>query len=256
MFEETPRRQFLEILGGSTTLIGVDARYESGPVFALHQFLLDNGEQLGRLHTYLKSALLPAFSRLSGGAQIVLDAIVAAHQPQVLFLQEFDDVAAWRNASLQLKQDAALLEANHVWDRAGNPYLSHSLSLLAATGYSAPITEISEQPRILEIRVYQAPSEWQLNGVHERFAGPEIPIFQRCGIRPLLYATTIAGPQMPNLTYLTPFESLAAREAAWTKFQGDPEWLRVKQESIESHGFTPRMLTISLFKAAAYSPVK
>jgi hypothetical protein len=249
------RREFLEIWGGATSLIGVDARYESGPVFALHQFLLDNGEQLGRLHSYLKDALLPALQREVGGAQMVLDATIAAHQPQVIFLQEFADVAAWREAGLKLKKDPALVAANAVWDKQ-TPYLSHTVSLLAATDYCPPVASKAESPRIFEMRVYQAPSEWQLNGVHERFAGPEIPIFHRCGIEPILYATTIAGPQMPNLTYLTPFESLAAREVAWTKFQGDPEWLRVKQESVDNHGYTPRVITVSLFKAAAYSPVK
>jgi hypothetical protein len=249
------RREFLEIWGGATSLIGVDARYESGPVFALHQFLLDNGEQMGRLHSYLKDALLPALQREVGGAQIVLDATVAAHQPQVIFLQEFADVAAWRSAGLKLKKDAALVAANAIWDKQ-TPYLSHTVSLLAATDYCPAVASQSGSPRIFEMRVYQAPSEWQLNGVHERFAGPEIPIFHRCGIEPVLYATTIAGPQMPNLTYLTPFESLAAREVAWTKFQADPEWLRVKQQSVVDHGYTPRVITVSLFKAAAYSPVK
>jgi hypothetical protein len=249
------RREFLEMWGGTGTLIGIEARYEAGPVFALHQFLLDNGEQLGRLHEYLKGALLPALARECGGAQMVLEATVAAHQPQVVFLQEFRDVAAWREVGLKLKHDAALVAANAVWDRKG-PYLSHAVSLLAATNYSPAVVGSEASGRIFEMRVYQAPSEWQMNGVHERFAGPEIPIFHRCGIHPVLYASTIAGPQMPNLTYLTPFESLAAREAAWTKFQGDPEWHRVRQESIDNHGFTPRVITISLFKASAYSPVK
>lgn len=249
------RREFLEIWGGTGTLIGIDGRYESGPIFVLHQFLLENGQQLGRLHTYLKYALLPALARVAGGAQIVLEATVAAHQPQVIFLQEFSDVAAWRETGLKLKQDAALLEANSTWDRQG-PYLSHSVSLLAATDYCPPVAAGAESPRIFEMRVYQAPSEWQMNGVHERFAGPEIPVFHKCGIHPILYASTIAGPQMPNLTYLTPFDSLAAREAAWTRFQADPEWHRVRQESIDNHGYTPRIITISLFKAAAYSPVK
>lgn len=236
-------------------MIGVDARYESGPVFALHQFLLDNGEQLGRLHGYLRDALLPALASEVAGAQIVLEAIVAAHQPQVVFLQEFPDAASWRQVGLKLKQNEALRAANAAWDKAG-PYLSHAVSLLAATGYSSPIDSGPGAQRIFEMRVYQAPSEWQLNGVHERFAGPEIPIFHRCGIMPVLYATTIAGPRMPNLTYLTPFESLAAREAAWSKFQADPDWHRARQLSIEQHGYTPRVITISLFKATAYSPVK
>jgi len=249
------RREFLEIYGGTASLIGVDARYEAGPIFVLHQFLLDNGEQLGRLHSYLREALLPALKREGGGAQIVLDATVSAHQPQVIFFQEFSDLAVWREIGLNLKRDPALAEANAKWDKQG-PYLSHSVSLLAATDYCPPVAYSSEGQRVFELRVYQAPSEWQLNAVHERFAGPEIPIFHRCGIEPILYATTIAGPQMPNLTYLTPFESLAAREVAWSKFQADPEWALVKQQSLEAHGYTPRVITVSLFKAAAYSPVK
>jgi hypothetical protein len=250
------RREFLEFWGGMTSMIGIDTRYESGKVYVLHQFLLDNGEQLGRLHTYLKDALLPALARETGGAaQLVLEAIVAAHQPQIVLIQEFADVAEWRAVTARLREDVVLREANAVWDRPV-PYQSHSVSLLAATDYCPPLANGGEGHRIFEMRVYQAPSEWQMNGVHERFAGPEIAIFHRVGIHPVLYASTIAGPQMPNLTYLTPFASLAEREAAWTRFQGDAEWAEVKKKSMETHGFTPRVITISLFKAVAYSPVK
>ena len=235
-------------------MTGVEARFETGPLFVLHEYLLDNGEQIGRLHTYLKDALLPALAREAGGAQIVLEAIVAPHQPQVVMLQEFRDVGHWRETMKRLKRDGPLAEANAAWDRPG-PYLSHSITLLEATGYSPKIVGGVAQ-RIFELRVYQAPSEWQLNGIHERFAGPEIPIFHRCGIEPILYATAIAGPKLPNMTYLTPYESLAAREAAWTKFQADPDWHAARQNSIEQHGYTPKGLSIALFKAAAYSPVR
>lgn len=235
-------------------MIGVDARYETGPLFVLHEYLLDNGEQIGRLHTYLKDSLLPALAREAGGAQVVLEAIVAPHQPQVVMLQEFRNVGHWRETMTSLKCDSVLAKASVEWDRPG-PYLSHSISLLEATDYSPKIVGGTAQ-RIFELRVYQAPSEWQLNGIHERFAGPEIPIFHRCGIEPILYATAIAGPKLPNMTYLTPFDSLAAREAAWSKFQVDPDWLAARKHSIEQHGYTPRGLSITLFKAAAYSPVR
>ncbi len=236
-------------------MVGVDRRYEAGPVYAMHQFLLENGEQLGRLNAYLKEALLPALRQAAGPGQLVLEAIVAAHQPQVVFLQQFPDVTRWREVSLQLKQDPGLRAATDAWSQA-NPYRSHSVSLMAATDYCPSFEGVESGQRLFEMRVYEAASEWQLNGVHERFAGPEIPIFHRCGIHPLLYATTIAGARMPNLTYLTPFASLAEREAAWSRFQADPEWHSVRQASIESHGFAPRVITISLFKASLYSPVK
>jgi hypothetical protein len=255
---EYNRRELLEILGGESVLIGLNAKYEEQRIFVMHQFLLENGLQLERLHTYLRGALLPALAREAGGAQIVLEAIVAAHQPQVLFLQEFSSVAAWREVMHRLKADTALAEANAVWDQPG-PYMAHTISLLAATNYCPALQpSAAEAPagRIFELRVYQAPSEWQLNGVHERFAGPEIPIFHRCGIEPILYASAISGPNLPNLSYLTPFASLAAREKAWATFQADPEWHAVRQASIDQHGYTPRVITTSLFKALGYSPLR
>lgn len=226
-------------------MIGVAAQYESGPIYAMHQFLLDNGEQLGRLHQYL-SVLREEAQTTS----LTLEAIVAAHQPQILFIQQYPSVGAWRESGLRLKDNEALAAANQAWN-AEIPYQSHSVSLLAGTDYCPPFEGLKDGQRIFEVRIYQAASEWQLNGVHDRFAGPEIPIFHRCGIHPAIYATTIAGPQMPNMTYLTPFASLAEREAAWTRFQADPEWHKVRQASIESHGYAPRVITVSLFKALA-----
>ncbi len=250
------RREFFELWGGPTTLIGLDPQYSSGPLFVAEQFLLENGKQLERLHTYLRDALVPTLGRENGGRQLVLEAIVSAHQPQVLFLQEFPSLDAWRQTTAKLQREPALLEAHQAFDRE-TPYLTRNLSLYAATNYSPASAALAPSPqRIFELRVYQAPSLWQANGLHERFAGPEIPIFHRLGIHPLLYLSGIAGAQLPNLTYLTPFDSLAARESAWTQFQADPEWHAVRQHSIEQHGFTPRVITISLYKPAPYSPLR
>jgi hypothetical protein len=253
---ELKRREFLELWGGPTALIGLDPQYASGPVIVAEQFLLENGRQLERLHTYLRDALLPGLARESSGRQIVLEAVVAAHQPQVLFLQEFASVDAWQQATRRLAQDENLLAAHAVWD-SESPYLNRNLNLYAATCYQPEAAPLEAAPqRIFELRVYQAPSMWQANGLHERFAGPEIPIFQRLGIHPILYLSGIAGSQLPNLTYLTPFDSLAAREAAWARFQGDPEWHAVRQNSIDQHGFTPRIISIALYKPAPYSPLR
>jgi hypothetical protein len=250
MTSELNRREFLEIWGGPSALIGLDPKYTSGPIFVAEQFLLENGKQLERLHTYLRDALLPALARETKGRRFVLEAIVSAHQPQVLFLQEFASVEAWREISRRLAANQDLLAAHEAFDRE-TPYHVRNLSLYAATNYSPDGVGVNGQ-NIYELRVYQAPSVWQANGLHERFEGPEIPIFHRCGIHPALYLSGIAGAQLPNLTYLTPFASLAARETAWSKFQADPEWHAVRQASIDQHGFTPRIINISLYKPAAY----
>lgn len=108
--------------------------------------------------------------------------------------------------------------------------------LLQAAEYSPEIgwqRERRKTPRVFELRVYQ--------GLHEPFAGP--------GIHPLFCARTLTGgPSTPNLTYLIPFENLAEREKAWAAFGGDPEWAKVRAES--------RVVQMSLYKAALYSPVQ
>jgi hypothetical protein len=92
---------------------------------------------------------------------------------------------------------------------------------------------------VFELRTYHAPSAWQLRALHERFAGPEIKIFHRVGVHPLFYSETVFGPMRPNLTYLMPFDNLAEREKAWAKFGADPEWIKVRKESIDRSGRSP-----------------
>jgi len=105
------------------------------------------------------------------------------------------------------------------------------------------------------LRVYHASSGTVLRALHERFAGPETKIFARSGIHPVLYSSTIIGPDMPNLTYLIPFDSLAAREKAWDAFNTDSEWLKVREES-NKNGQLVSVSNISIYPAVAYSPVK
>jgi hypothetical protein len=56
----------------------------------------------------------------------------------------------------------------------------------------------------------------------------ELPIFQRVGLTPVLFGQTIAGSNMPNLTYLLVFPDDAARTAAWKRFGGDDDWKKLK----------------------------
>ena len=89
-------------------------------------------------------------------------------------------------------------------------YVPHSIDIRTAAANSA---------RIFELRVYHS--------------GPAIEILHRSGIRPVLYSPT---------TYFIPFDSLAAREKAWTAFSAAPECIKLRQSS--------RIANISLWKAA------
>jgi hypothetical protein len=257
----------MESLGGIGLLGGVpstSAAQDEKPdqktrFYILESFFLKNGSQIGRLHDFLSKGFLPALARYNSGPKIVLEALVAPHMPQVAMINGYRSLDQLLNVRNKLFEDDAFNKSVESWEAAEEaPYEHYSLSLLEATDYS-PEIETGQQPktpRIFELRVYHSPTWKQLRALHERFAGPEIKIFHRSGVHPVLYSSTLFGANMPNLTYLIPFENLAAREKAWGAFGADPEWVKVRQESIDKHGQISSISQISLFKATPYSPLK
>jgi len=229
--------------------------------FVLRHFYLRHGSQLDRLHQFLREAMVPAL-RASQRKVLVLEAIVADHMPQVAVLIGMESVADWQKIGLQGAELGKFMQDWTAWEAGpfGSnepPYEHYSESLLSATSYSPELEESAAgaKPRVFELREYHSPTWRQLRALHERFAGPEIPIFHRVGVQPIVYLETMAGANMPNLTYFIPFADLSAREAAWTKFAADPEWQRVRKESIDKHGQISASMKITLFRAAPYSPI-
>ena len=163
-------------------------------------------------------------------------------------------------AENRMEADSALQKARQELERGTEPaFDSRQRVLLRTADFSpeiVPLAEKPQRPRYFEIRVYHSPTERQLRLVHERFAGPEIQIFHRSGIHPILYGDTFAGPDMPNLTYIIPFNSLADRERAWDTFGADPEWLKVREESIARGGQIVDYQNLSIWRAAPFSPIQ
>jgi NIPSNAP len=59
-------------------------------------------------------------------------------------------------------------------------------------------------------------------------------IFHKSGIHPILQTTTA-----PNITYLIPFESLAAREKSWNTVAADPDWPHLSADVTEISLYRP-----------------
>lgn len=229
--------------------------------FVIEQYLLRNGSQPGRLHAFLEKGALAARRRLGLPAPAaVLEALVAAHMPQVACVTPYASLEQWMEARARLAADEGFRSALAAMEAGEDaPYEEYAETLVEAAPYSPPLPAglpARAQARVFELRLYHAPTERQLKALHERFAGPEIPIFHRSGIHPLLYGSTLAGAHKPNLVYLTPFDSLAAREKAWAAFGADPEWVKVRAESVARHGQISSVIQISLYRAAAYSPLR
>jgi len=227
--------------------------------YVLEQYFLEQGTQPTRLHEFFSKALLPAMERVHKGPKIFMEALMAPHLPQVaaIFgLQSCDQV--W-SISRALFADKDFNRAFEQWESGEAPYVSASATLLEATEFSPEIATPEKPPaapRVFEVRTYHSPTVRQAKLLHERFAGPETKIFHRVGVHPILYGSTLFGANRPNLTYVIPFDTLAAREKAWNAFAADEEWVRVRKESIDRGGQLSIVQNISIYKAMPYSPVR
>lgn len=255
------RRSFLEGMPAMLPAAAMAAAQESRKTrfYVLEQYYLENGSQPGRIHEFLSKAAMPMLERVHKGPKIVLEALVATHMPQVAVILGMESMSEIYSISKALFSDKDFGRAFDQWEAGEPPYVSSSATLLEATTYSPEIVKPEKAPstpRIFELRTYHSPTARQWKALHERFAGPEIKIFHRVGVHPLFYSSTVFGMNRPNLTYLIPFDSLAAREKAWNAFGADEEWVRVRKESIDRSGQISSVIQMSLYRATPYSPIR
>lgn len=83
---------------------------------------------------------------------------------------------------------------------------------------------------IYELRVYH-PVPGQMANLLARFEDHTIALWEKHGIRPIGFWTTLIGESSNELTYILQWESLADRETKWTAFQNDPAWRTVRDDS-------------------------
>lgn len=256
------RRSFLESIAGASLLTQAAASQETGRKTRLYRvdyFYYRQGDQATRINQFLSSQM-PLITKHVHTVGI-FTAVFAPRLQTTMVLSGFSGWDEMTTAAGAIEGDAGYRKAFEDFETGAKepPFDNSQRLLLAATDFSpeiAPLAEKPKTPRYFELRVYHSPTLHQLHMLHERFSGPEIKIFHRSGVHPILYANTILGPDLPNLTYLIPFASQADREKAWDAFAADPEWVKVRAESVARGGQIVDNNNISLWRAAAYSPIQ
>jgi hypothetical protein len=133
---------------------------------------------------------------------------------------------------------------------AADPVYTRIESSLLAAIEGMPKLEKPDagKPRLLNLRIYESHNERAARKKIEMFNKGEIAIFRRVGLTPVFFGEAVIGALVPNLTYMLVFPDEDGRKAAWDKFRGDPEWIKLKaipeyaDKEIVSH-ITNRILT-------------
>ena len=107
---------------------------------------------------------------------------------------------------------------------------------------------------IVELRVYHC-LPGRLPALHERFQNVTLPLWEKHGIEPAGFFTTLVGPSNQTLTYLLKWNSLADRETRWNSFMADPEWI-AKRAASEADAPIVGHIENSFLSPTPYSPMR
>lgn len=236
------------------------AQDDSKPVYEMLFFKMKNGDQGKRMEEWAQKYLMPMAKEYNIGPIGVFKAAIADYTPHMMFIIEHPGLGEIQKGWNKVMVDSRWAEGVKQMEKDDiSAYESYEARLLQATSFSPPLPDAvgkSDKPRLFEYRVYHAPTFRQLGALAKRFKGPEIDLFHKSGIHPILYAYTMYGPDMPNLAYLMPFDSLTAREKAWAKFRKDPEWAKVLSASKKADGEIVTYLSRNIYNATDYSQIK
>src|SRR3954451_491942 len=107
---------------------------------------------------------------------------------------------------------------------------------------------------IYELRVYRC-LPGRLPALLKRFENTTLKLWERHGIRPAGFFTTLVGESSYDLTYLLAWESMGERETKWNAFQSDQEWIAARAKS-EEDGPIIANIANQLLQPTAFSAMK
>lgn len=203
--------------------------------FELRHFQMRNARtnQIQRTTKFISEAYAPAARRAGMGPVGIFNAVIAPESPFLLVVSGFPSPAAMQASMEKVDADAEYqkqhLEFNSNPDAA---YVRMETTLLrcfdALPAIDRGAAPAGNAARIFEMRTYESDNELTLKKKIKMFADGEIAIFRKCGLAPVFFGQAMVGPNLPRITYMVAFDSLAGREKAWSAFGADPDWQKLK----------------------------
>lgn len=209
--------------------------------FQIKIYHLATDEQEKNLDNYLETAYLPAMHRAGIKTVGVFKPIQKDTGDKLVYVfVPFTSFQQFEQLDDKLLQDAAYMTVGKdyidaVYNNA--PYKRMESILLKAftgmTGSAVPALTAPKSERVYELRSYESPTEKYYHNKVKMFnTGDEVGLFKRLGFNAVFYAEVLSGSHMPNLMYMTSFNSRQEREDHWKTFVDDAYWktLSAKEE--------------------------
>lgn len=195
---------------------------------------LKDNAQIQSTDQYLKNAYLPSLhkagiTKIGVFKPITNDTVTDKRIYVLIPMKSIDQVekldeAIWKDADHE-KNGAAYLNTPF-----NQPAFQRKETMLVKAfegmpDFAVPNLKGTVAEKIYEFRSYEGSSEKLYRSKVDMFnAGQEIQLFERLQFNALFYGSVLVGAQMPNLVYMTSFNSQAERDAKWKVFSSDPVW--------------------------------
>ncbi len=203
-------------------------------IIELIKYQLPLGAGKNRVRDYYKNALIPALNRIGVDNVGVFSVRYGMNKPTLYALHPHADMASFLNYQHRLMDDAVFVDAAQDVLKAtlADPAYTHKETMLykAFSGMPQvqPPASLQGKDRIFEFRIYQSHSfvagQKKIDMFNE---GGEIAIFKKTGLEPVFFGEALAGPLMPNLTYMLVFENMTERDKHWDEFRNHPDWKKL-----------------------------
>jgi len=215
--------------------------------------------QRGRTTAFLEKHHLPMTKRAGYVSAGYFNKYLGDDSPRMVLVSAFDSLAAMQDAAAAKRADKEFMKASDEFGSAdAAPYDRIETWLLRAFD-GMPKIEVAkpgEKPRFFDLRTYQAETFTDLREKMKMFNSEEIAIFRKVGINPVFFGETVAGGKMPNLTYMVSYADQAAREAAWSKFGADEDWLRIRSKPEWSNDSIVMTVGNTHLRPLPFSPIR
>lgn len=228
--------------------------------YQLKIYHLKNDSQAERVDQFLETTYVPALHKAGIESVGVFKPMEENAADQLIYVfipfQSFDK---FQNLPKGLMEDQQYLASGSDYLEASFDNVPYerieSILLYAFTGMPGPAVpelEAEKSDRVYELRSYEGPTEkYYVNKVKMFNHGDEVSIFDRLDFNAVFYAEVLSGSRMPNLMYMTAFNSKADRDKHWEAFNNDSKWKELK--GMEEYQHNVSKADIILLHPTAYS---
>lgn len=202
-------------------------------LYEWREYEIHFGGSQNALHEYFEKALIPALNKFGVKTVGVFRETGKTDSPKIYLLIAYPSFEDYISINEKLKSDNDFKKNSANWDKmaAEKPvYNRFNTSLLIAFD-GLPVLKVpAKEPRIFELRIYEGYNEDAVRRKVKMFNDEEFPIFYRTKLNPVFFGEAIAGPHLPNLTYMITFKNMEERDKNWAAFIADADWKRVSAD--------------------------